>query len=163
MRTTKRNGFTLVEILIVVVILGILAAIVVPQFTSASQEAVKGALASQIQTIESQVELYRVQNQGALPTADADPLGAGGNNDGWGVMVSNEYLKSAPVNGYTTTSTVQVGLVAQPDAGDNPAADTVGWSFEDGTGIIVATGYDDVNNLLSNEDGYVAPAFPADD
>jgi prepilin-type N-terminal cleavage/methylation domain-containing protein len=36
---TKRSGFTLVEILIVVVILGILAAIVIPQFTEASTEA----------------------------------------------------------------------------------------------------------------------------
>ena len=35
----KRSGFTLVEILIVVVILGILAAIVIPQFTEASTEA----------------------------------------------------------------------------------------------------------------------------
>ena len=35
MRNTARKGFTLVEILIVVIILGILAAIVIPQFTSA--------------------------------------------------------------------------------------------------------------------------------
>ena len=35
----KKTGFTLVEILIVVIILGILAAIVIPQFTSASESA----------------------------------------------------------------------------------------------------------------------------
>jgi len=39
MRTNKNSGFTLVEILIVVVILGILAAIVIPQFSQASLEA----------------------------------------------------------------------------------------------------------------------------
>ncbi len=36
---TRKSGFTLVEILIVVIILGILAAIVIPQFTNASQDA----------------------------------------------------------------------------------------------------------------------------
>jgi len=36
-RTVRKGGFTLVEILIVVIILGILAAIVIPQFTSASR------------------------------------------------------------------------------------------------------------------------------
>ena len=40
----RAKGFTLVEILIVVVILGILAAIVVPQFTNATQDAQGGNL-----------------------------------------------------------------------------------------------------------------------
>ncbi|MHC4363321.1 MAG: type IV pilin protein, partial [Planctomycetota bacterium] len=39
-----QSGFTLVEILIVVVILGILAAIVIPQFTDASTEAKMSSL-----------------------------------------------------------------------------------------------------------------------
>ncbi|XOV74412.1 MAG: competence type IV pilus major pilin ComGC [Phycisphaerales bacterium] len=74
----KRNtGFTLVEILIVVVILGILAAIVVPQFTSASQSAVKGAIQSQLQTISSQVELYRVKEQARTPTSPRPTTTAG--------------------------------------------------------------------------------------
>jgi general secretion pathway protein G len=148
----KRNGFTLVEILIVVVILGILAAIVVPQFTSASQEAVKGALASQIQTIESQIELYRVQNQGDYPDDDAtDPLVGGGGNGGWGIMVSSQYLKGEPMNGYTGTSTVAVGLPVVVANGASPLADAVGWGYSDVTGGVVAAGYDNVNNLLSNE------------
>jgi len=63
----KRRGFTLIEILIVVVILGILAAIVVPQFTNASQEATSSSIRSQLQTLRGQIELYRVRNGGALP------------------------------------------------------------------------------------------------
>ena len=43
-----RSGFTLVEILIVVVILGILAAIVIPQFTNATQDAQGGNLKAQL-------------------------------------------------------------------------------------------------------------------
>src|ERR1700759_603359 len=61
------KGFTLVEILIVVIILGILAAIVIPQFTSASQDARKNSLTSQLQTVRSQVELYKLQHLDQLP------------------------------------------------------------------------------------------------
>ena len=68
----NRRGFTLIEILIVVVILGILAAIVVPQFTNASQEATASSIRSQLQTIRGQVELFRVRNAGALPTSFDD-------------------------------------------------------------------------------------------
>ncbi|MEM9111640.1 MAG: prepilin-type N-terminal cleavage/methylation domain-containing protein, partial [Planctomycetota bacterium] len=49
-----RKGFTLVEILIVVVILGILAAIVIPQFTNASEAAKASSVLSQLQTLRSQ-------------------------------------------------------------------------------------------------------------
>ena len=64
---TKNSGFTLVEILIVVVILGILAAIVIPQFTQASTEARESSLASNLQTMRSQIELYKIQHSDDLP------------------------------------------------------------------------------------------------
>ena len=64
---SKARGFTLVEILIVVIILGILAAIVIPQFTSASQDARKNSLSSQLQTLRSQIELYKLQHLDQLP------------------------------------------------------------------------------------------------
>lgn len=69
-----RRGFTLIEILIVVVILGILAAIVIPQFTNASQEATESAIRSELQSIRGQIELYRVRNAGILPTGWNDLL-----------------------------------------------------------------------------------------
>ncbi|MHC4120029.1 MAG: type II secretion system protein [Planctomycetota bacterium] len=62
-----RSGFTLVEILIVVVILGILAAIVIPQFTEASTEAKTSALATDLQSVRSQIELYKIQHNDNLP------------------------------------------------------------------------------------------------
>ncbi len=64
----KRNilfltGFTLVEILIVVTILGILAAIVIPQFTDASEEAKMSSLVSDLHTVRAQIQLYRFHHR----------------------------------------------------------------------------------------------------
>jgi general secretion pathway protein G len=67
---SSQKGFTLVEILIVVIILGILAAIVIPQFTNASEDARKSSLTSQLQTLRSQVELYKLQHRDNWPTSD---------------------------------------------------------------------------------------------
>ena len=67
-----KSGFTLVEILIVVVILGILAAIVIPQFTDASTEAKTSSLCSDLQTVRSQLELYKIQHNDAIPAPEAD-------------------------------------------------------------------------------------------
>ena len=62
-----KSGFTLVEILIVVVILGILAAIVIPQFTEASTEAKTSSLVTDLQSMRSQILLYKIQHNDNLP------------------------------------------------------------------------------------------------
>lgn len=62
-----RHGFTLVEILIVVVILGILAAIVTPLFGAASEDSRRTAFVENLRTFASACELYRVRT-GRYPT-----------------------------------------------------------------------------------------------
>src|SRR3954465_1601657 len=66
-RSIRSRGFTLIEILIVVIILGILAAIVIPQFSSASNDARKSNVQSTVQTLRSQIALYKLQHQDTLP------------------------------------------------------------------------------------------------
>lgn len=61
-----RSAFTLVEILIVVVILGILAAIVVPRFTGATQDARIGAFVSSLKTYADTAEYYNAR-EGQYP------------------------------------------------------------------------------------------------
>ena len=49
-------------------VLGILAAIVIPQFTNASEAAKASSVLSQLQTLRSQVELYKNQHNNEYPT-----------------------------------------------------------------------------------------------
>ena len=62
-----RNAFTLVELLIVVIILGILASVVIPQFSDASTDARMSSLATNLMTIRGQIDLYRLQHNGTYP------------------------------------------------------------------------------------------------
>jgi len=133
MRNRVSKAFTLVEILIVVVILGILAAIVIPQFTNASSDAQIGNVETQLQTIRSQIELYRVRNNGTYP-----PLAAG---DSWAAagMVNANYLRTAPVNPRTGTTTI----VVSGDPAAMVASGDAGWWYDDTTGNFGCNGFNE--------------------
>jgi len=131
-----RSGFTLVEILIVVVILGILAAIVIPQFTEASTEAKTSSLCTDLQTMRSQIELYKIQHNDALPGAGGatfiEALTAQTEIDGdvWVAGTAyGPYVQKIPTNQFTDSSTIT-----------NDGAVTVdgGWDFDLVTGAFHA-------------------------
>jgi general secretion pathway protein G len=69
MRTIRRrgHGFTLVEILIVVIILGILAAIVIPQFANASSDARVTNLRTTLANVRNQIEVFKAQHNEQAP------------------------------------------------------------------------------------------------
>ena len=69
MKKLVRRGFTLIEILIVVVILGILAAIVVPNIASSAQDAAFTMARSQLVAVRGQVEMYKLRHSGVVPPA----------------------------------------------------------------------------------------------
>jgi general secretion pathway protein G len=123
-----KSGFTLVEILIVVIILGILAAIVIPQFTDASTQAKLSSIKSDLQTIRSQVELYKSQHNSTLPAQGSVTF-----SDSMiqkttvaGVVDANgaygPYLQAIPTNPYNNLSTVRKDSTAA-------GANTHGWRF----------------------------------
>jgi len=54
----NQKGFTLIEVLLVVVILGVLAAIAIPRFMTSEAEAKENACASNVSLIRTQIEQY---------------------------------------------------------------------------------------------------------
>jgi general secretion pathway protein G len=156
MRTyrNRQSGFTLVEILIVVIILGILAAIVIPQFTNASQDARKNSLTSQLQTIRSQLELYKLQHKDQLPLTfqtdgskatwaeltkqtDADHANyvAGTSTSG----PFGPYLQQDPVNSLNNNTAIFVQQGDVTLGGASPAGLTDGWVLNRDNGKCWAT------------------------
>ena len=154
----NKKGFTLVEILIVVVILGILAAIVIPQFTDASTQSKVSSCLSTLKSLRSQIELYKIQHNDNPPTMGA--LGATfidqmeNYSSVAGVtaaakdpaalpnpIIYGPYVQDMPVNPWSDSETL-----AAADGG------TVGWVYIEAEGdIFVAVGGLDPANTKEAE------------
>lgn len=117
MRNAARRGagFTLIEILIVIVVLGIIAAVVVPQLTTAADDAKLDALKANLQLVRSQIELYRLHHNGQLPTSadlfDEQMTQYTNTSHGTsaaktGSFVLGPYLMTVPDNPFTNTNDV---------------------------------------------------------
>jgi general secretion pathway protein G len=135
--TRKNNAFTLVEILIVVIILGILAAIVIPQFTEASNDARTSALSNDLQTVRSQLELYKVQHLDNYPPTAGGAAGfiaqltsrtnqAGTIGTDAALFPLGPYLQKFPTDQFNTFNTLEIGAGPVGNPGDN----TTGWFWD---------------------------------
>lgn len=143
MRTQRglRQAFTLVEILIVVVILGILAAIVVPQFASATQQATSSATFDQLAKLRRAIAVYYFKNGGVYPDVTA---GSGT----WGGLLGNsgQYLRGAPDNQWVGGANADVIVLG--NAADTSFDATRGWIYDPNTGDVWAAGFDSQDQPL---------------
>jgi general secretion pathway protein G len=138
-RFHQRGAFTLIEILIVVVILGILGALVYPHFANARADAADKAARTQLQGLRSQIEMYKIQHGGALPDllTNWNPLI---NATVYNSKTVGPYIPRAPKNGFNNLSNVVDG------DGSSPASSSAGFVYDyaggAGTGKIMATNGD---------------------
>lgn len=67
--TQKRNAFTLIEIMVVIIILGMLAAFVIPNITGKSEEAKQKLVCVQMKSLAEGLKMFKIDN-GSYPTAE---------------------------------------------------------------------------------------------
>ena len=156
-RRAVRRGFTLVELLIVVIILSILAAIVVPQFIGTSDDARLATADTTLANMRSALDLY-YQQHSEYPSALLD--GAGGLADSTAAFLSQlsqytdldgdvalakdathiygPYLRKAelptePLTGNPALNIVTAGTLGLTAQGSDPG----GWRFDNVTGQFI--------------------------
>lgn len=133
MTTTRHHrGLTLIELMIVVTILAILAAVVIPRYSSANDDAKSSSLASQLHTVNKALFLYKTDHNDNYPT-NAQMI-----TNQWQVLVNKTdidgdvsgsdygpYFLQPPMNAFKDSSVV---------AADNSAA----WLYDASAGRVQA-------------------------
>ena len=102
----NQKGFTLVELMVVVVIIGILAAIAVPIYRNVQTNAAKNACRANIRTLEGALEVWKAANNSGTYPNSLD------------VLVNGGYIKEepkCPLNGAAYKYNSQTGAVTCDD------------------------------------------------
>ncbi len=131
----RKRGFTLVELVVVVMILGVLAAVAAPKFLNTSARATDNGIRQTLAVVRNAIELYAAENAGSLPaTTDATQAGFLADLD--------PYLRGTfprcPVgakNANIKISTDAAGPVAD-------ASPSEGWQYNNQTGDFIVNSTD---------------------
>jgi general secretion pathway protein G len=144
MKARRSSGFTLVEVLIVVVIMAVLAATIIPQFADSTTDAKVSTLKFNLHTLRSQIQLYRTHHDGRLPSATLIELTKSTNTTGTqGTGVNfpfGPYIRTLPTDPFTNTNTVTVIATSPATAANTTTAG--GWLFNTTTGELWANNAD---------------------
>jgi prepilin-type N-terminal cleavage/methylation domain-containing protein len=135
----NRKGFTLVELLIVIVILGILAAIVIARFAGATKESKESNLKGNLRTIRSSLETFKANSKSNSYPSNLDDLWKGTAAD----VDSKTFLERIPIDPFYRLNTYQLTTTTfspSDSAGDRDGkiSGTGGWAYDSQTGRVCA-------------------------
>ena len=138
MSKSRRSAFTLIEVLIVVIIMAVLAATIIPQFSSSTDDAKTSSVKFNLHTIRTQIEMYKANHMGKVPTLANFKVQMTEKSDingtKTGELTCGPYIQGdIPANPFTGTNT----LVAVSAAGVTPTgvvAGGAGWQYDQSNG-----------------------------
>ncbi|GLT21646.1 hypothetical protein GCM10007933_10980 [Zoogloea oryzae] len=157
-RPRLQDGFTLVELLIVVVILGVLAAIAIPQFSASTDDSKAAALDATLSNLRTAIELY-YQQHGSYPSAVAaggsfgaidteaafvsqlvkftSATGAVSNTKDatykYGPYLKKSTIPADPMKNVATVEVINLGSLGMTATSGDPG----GWKFDNKTGQLI--------------------------
>ena len=139
-KNVRSAGFSLLEVLIVVLVIGILAVAIIPQLSNTKSEAQVATARFNLRTIRSQIELYKLQHEGRVPSADLHELTGYTNSTGAYTAEAGPsfpygpYFISLPMNPLARSRAIGPA----PADGGMPAAAVsgFGWLYDATTGTV---------------------------
>ena len=136
LRKRERRGLSVAELTIVVAVLGILAAIVVPQFQSYSTQAKKAVAKDGLRMLRSAIELYTAQHSGIPPGYENDdPSTVPTSTNFLNQLAANQdYLIKMPKNPFNNLRNIR--MIGNGDSFPPAAIDGYGWVYQAATKTI---------------------------
>ena len=135
----RRSAFTLIEILIVVVIMAVLAATIIPQFSTSQNDSKVATAKYNLFQLRSLVQLYTLQHGNTLPTSAvanqftqySDVTGAVSTTTD-ATHIYGPYCQGIPVNPFSASNTITIYTgTGTPTASGSASA---GWIYGSSTG-----------------------------
>jgi general secretion pathway protein G len=140
LRDRRRNAFTLIEVLIVVIIMAVLAATIIPQFSSSTSDAKDSALRFNLHTIRSQIEMYKVHHASKVPALGTfvdqmtKPTDINGATTGTNLIYGPYFQGQVPANPFNNSNALVTSTATTEAEAKAAVAGTAGWQYNETTG-----------------------------